>query len=1101
MTNDKYEILIIRHLGATNGDPGFHVARADGKTGVAVTLPPPESVQVEGRPNSSLPKELRWYLEQFLDCPVASYTGVAERVQDALKRWGESVFSALFQGQALLWYDLARQAGLANLHLKIAADDPRILAWPWEALRDPEGATLAHACRIERQLNRLHDPLPLPQQLPRDCINILLVIARPGGEKDVGYHALARPLVELSRQASGRPEQTPPVRVDVLRPPAFEQLRRTLRAKKDFYHIVHFDGHGGYGDSGPPDGGHSFQGPQGRLLFENEQGGADAIEAERLTQLLSDFRLPLMVLNACQSARIDERAEDAFASIAAALLKAGIRGVVAMGYNLYVSGAQRFVPAFYQNLFESGSVAEAVRAGRQAMRASPERVCVLGEHPLQDWLVPVLYQQEPVEMRFEKSAAPLETAVQLPPEALEQGDCGFIGREGLILALERALLPRQPQAAVLIHGMAGVGKTTAAQGMARWLCDTDGLQAGLFWFRFDDLRDIEYMVNRLVEALFDTRTMALPLEQKQAALLEKLHQTPFLLVWDNFESAAGIANTEVTPQLSDADRQWLKKLLKNLRGGRTKILITSRSPETWLSPQECYRLPLTGLQGEERWAYCNAVLLYLRRHIERQDRAAYAELMDFLDGHPLAMRAVLPRLLEESPAALLAALQQRFSAAAGEEESTLKIHAALELSIQALPVAHAPLLRLLGLHQRYVDTDCLVDMLKSAGADRDRTSLEACISTLETGGLLHHQGQGIYAMHPALSGWLRQYRPAEEQEQRGFVDIMGRLADALAPRQLHEQRLPFYLHGANFHHALDLAGRLRMDIHLAALTQALAAFAQHNRDFGAARRLFEALAKHESSHENQEGLADAYHQLGIIAQEQRDFQTAEQWYKKSLAIDEKQGNEHGAAKTCHQLGSIAQEQRDFRAAEQWCKKSLAIKEKQGNKHGAATTCHQLGIIAQKQRDFQAAKQWYKKSLAIKEKQGNEHGAANTCHQLGRIAEEQRDFQAAEQWYKKSLAIKEKQGNEHGAAGTYHQMGMIAEKKGEIETAAAWYLRALVIFLRVQDPHNASIVADSYVRLLGQANAPVRAALRQGWQAAGLEEQFPFNELEKQASSS
>ncbi|MCP4698417.1 MAG: hypothetical protein GY862_16430 [Gammaproteobacteria bacterium] len=79
--------------------------------------------------------------------------------------------------------------------------------------------------------------------------------------------------------------------------------------------------------------------------------------------------------------------------------------------------------------------------------------------------------------------------------------------------------------------------------------------------------------------------------------------------------------------------------------------------------------------------------------------------------------------------------------------------------------------------------------------------------------------------------------------------------------------------------------------------------------------------------------------------------------------------------------------------------------------------------------------------------------------------------------------------------------MIAEEQGEIETAAAWYLRALAIFLRVQDPHNAGIAVGSYVRLPGQADAPVRTALRQGWQAAGLEEQLPFKELEKQASSS
>ena len=63
-----------------------------------------------------------------------------------------------------------------------------------------------------------------------------------------------------------------------------------------------------------------------------------------------------------------------------------------MGYSLDVSGAQEFRPAFYRRLFEVGSVAEAVRAGRQEMLAHKGRVCARGRYPLEDWLLPVLYQ-------------------------------------------------------------------------------------------------------------------------------------------------------------------------------------------------------------------------------------------------------------------------------------------------------------------------------------------------------------------------------------------------------------------------------------------------------------------------------------------------------------------------------------------------------------------------------------------------------------------------------------------------------------------------------------------------------------------------------------
>jgi len=70
--------------------------------------------------------------------------------------------------------------------------------------------------------------------------------------------------------------------LDVLRPPTYEQLAKTLELAKDRgkpYHIVHFDGHGTYADpKSLEDAGKVLSsltlkgdaaGPQGFLLFED----------------------------------------------------------------------------------------------------------------------------------------------------------------------------------------------------------------------------------------------------------------------------------------------------------------------------------------------------------------------------------------------------------------------------------------------------------------------------------------------------------------------------------------------------------------------------------------------------------------------------------------------------------------------------------------------------------------------------------------------------------------------------------------------------------------------------------------------------------------
>ena len=544
-------MLIIRHLPGS--DPAaFQVTRLpDGKTTEPASPLAPAGFPVGGRPDSGLTLELQWYLETFLDYPFPPETDHAERVLQTLKQWGEQTFDALFGSRAAgRMFDAATAEDYTRLHVQISSDNARVLAWPWEALRDPELGYLAHTCQIERRLNKLRDPQPLPASLPLNRVNILLVVTRPY-RRDVGYRSIARPLVELVER------QKLPAYVHLLRPPTFDQLREHLRERPGYYHILHFDGHGAYSSASPSDSpGYVLSAPEGKLVFEKDDGEPDYITAEQLSTLLHECSVPGVVLNACQAAMLDERAEDPFASVAAALLRAGMRSVVAMAYSLYVSGAQQFLPAFYGRLFETASVAEAVRAGRQQMRAHPDRVCARGKFPLHDWLLPVLYEQDPLDFSFAVDAREsFEPRPSLLPEELkrEQSPYGFIGRDGPLLELERAM--RRAPAGILIQGLGGVGKTTLARGFLKWLDSTEGLGEGCFWFSFREIHSAEYVLNRLGEAICGPQFATAGTEDKLNALGQALRERRFLIVWDNFESASGIPGTVVTANLSDSDRR------------------------------------------------------------------------------------------------------------------------------------------------------------------------------------------------------------------------------------------------------------------------------------------------------------------------------------------------------------------------------------------------------------------------------------------------------------------------------------------------------------------------------------------------------------------
>jgi hypothetical protein len=1059
--------LLIRHQPQVAG-LYFEVQRVDSKgarSAPQVALTDPLAV-VLGGSDLTLGHELAWYLEHYLDLPTGPNQARAERVQQALRQWGQQSFDTLFNhGQAHGFYLQATEAGHTELHLVVVSDDARVLSWPWEALHDPQVGDLAQHCRIERQLDTVREPPALPPGLPQDRVNILLVTARPY-QNDVAYRSITRPLVELIQQ------ERLPAEVTLLRPPTFEQLRSELQAHPGRYHIVHFDGHGGFG---PVSGGSAdrLKGPLGQLVFEDAEGGEDPITSAQLSALLREHRIPIAVLNACQSAMLSDQADDAFASVATALLRGGVRSVVAMGYSLYVSGARQFLPAFYRQLFRTGNVAEATRAGRQAMLAKPQR---MGEVELQDWLVPVLYQQDPLSLSFvqqARSASTPATDQQAVPEAarVDAGHAphGVIGRDSAMLALERAA--RRAPPAVLLHGLGGVGKTTLARGYIEWLAHTRGLPQRVIWQDMTDVRAFDYLRNRLMEELFGTNAMALPDAQKWPALMQTLRENAVLIVWDNFESASGMADVtdgntapkEIDLAMPPEQRQELLQWLVQLRGGKSRVLITSRSNEQWLGTTACFRLALGGLQGEERQELARAILADQGLKLDPRD-AATAALVESLQGHPLMMRAILPQLGAKNAAQVQTELDSFVPQAESADPVQQRLYATLRYVEQGLPEGLRGLLLPIGLHEGYVDAGHLAAMARQAGQPYEITEVRQALERLEAAGLVQGQGNNVYEMHPALERYARArgrrelegHNKLRQAWEKAFCHLMAGLAGHYAPMELHEQRPVFGLFGSSFERARAIAQERGALKELGALMQAQAAYALNQRNLPLAAQRFQAYAEICEQQGREDGAAAPYHQLGRVAEERRDFGAAEDWYRKSLAITERLCNEHGAALTYHQLGSVAKKRRDFNAAEDWYRKSLAIEERQGNEHGAAITYHQLGTVALERRNFDAAEDWYRKSLAVKERLGDEHSAASTYGQLGNTALDRRDLDAAEDWYLRTLAIFERLGDERGAASTYNQLGSVAQERRDFDAAEDWYRKSLAINERLGNEHGAAI---------------------------------------------
>ena len=496
------------------------------------------------------------------------------------------------------------------------------------------------------------------------------------------------------------------IRIEILRPPSFEAFKQRLKAAKDEgkpYHAVHFDGHGTFGVIA--EGGSSPSNPnffksesKGYVLFEKNAEGAELVSAGDFAEALKDGGVPLVILNACQSGKIEtaDNAAGPEASVATRILQDGAASVVAMSYSVYVVAAAAFMAVFYEALFAGKSVSEAVNAGRKALHLEKNRLrpSLKGEMPLQDWIVPVHYARSALRLPNPVQAQPkfsLEAAAKVFAEAKAEGDKTasdlaavngvFFGRDAEFFILERAIR----KSVAVIHGVAGTGKTELAKAFARWLQISNGLDDPrlVFFHSFEPglpTFGLDLIVNEIMARFGNAQAyLEAGTARERAELVLKLfRQARCLLIWDNFETVASMPEPgQATPPLDEAKKAELLWFVGEIRNSQSALLITSRSEEAWLGgPESIVRCEIGGLAERDALHYADHLLApHAQASANRAaEPSSFKELIDYLGGHPLSLKLMLPRLSEMRPSALLAGLKGQgplppgFEGAAGRLE-------------------------------------------------------------------------------------------------------------------------------------------------------------------------------------------------------------------------------------------------------------------------------------------------------------------------------------------------------------------------------------------------------------------------------------------------
>ena len=1091
-------------------------------------------------------KDLEWYFEEYLAFPFVEPVR-ARNAAASIRRYGTNLFGQIFADpRARAAYQQAIKQGAHTIQVEIAGS-PSFQRLHWETLYDPDlKLPLSQHAPFIRQ-NVSTQVLPAPMR-PSPTINMLVVVARPSGSRDIGYRTVSRPLVDELRKIRQ------PVEITLLRPGTYAALQEHLeqRTRKDgvgYYHVIHFDVHGGLmsyeqfqqtpepgrrfylyrGRFGRPDI-EPYTGQKAYLLLEgqDDEQQADPVEASEVAKLLQQHQIPIAVLNACQSGKYIGEQET---SLGNHLIRAGVQTVLAMAYSVTVSAVELLMPMLYKELLADNSLAGALCLARQALANRKERRAYYNQKiELEDWVLPIVYQNQDVHFTRQPFATPQQETAFYEGLARQysasQPTYGFIGRDVDILHIERRLLTRRNL--LLIQGMGGAGKTTLLHHLAAWWQRT-GLVQNVFYFGYDERAwNRQQLMHRIAQTVFGQEDFALfqsrSPEVQQVQLTQQLRSTRHLLILDNLESITG-AKLAIRHTLSRKEQGNLQSLLKELVGGQTLVVLGSRTAETWLASNtfEDNRYELAGLDPE-------AASLLSERILERHNATQYRKdkdlpaLLKLLDGFPLALEVVLANLARQTPTQILAALQAgdvnlNIGQSEQRTENILRCidysHSNLSPEAQNLLLCLAPFTSVI--FQSAVDQYISILKQQPALAHFPLDRLPEVLQEAEQWGLLSPDPDqpAFLRLQPTLPYFLRNRLSSEQQkEQRAAIETAFRehyqelsqsIGAYIQSKEAQKQQVGYLIAQFEYENLFTaLRFALRENASVILIYGVLSLLLQRNQDHQHGQELDTMLLENLETLSPQELAGPRGEEfmrvLGTAANRQlnlKQYEDARASYQKVLQIIEKVSLEERErhllqGRTYHQLGRVAEEQRKWEEAQGYYERALQIKIEYQDGYSQGRTYHQLGIVAQEQRKWEEAKGYYERALQIYVEYQDGYEQAGTYHQLGRVAQEQRKWEEAQGYYERALQIKIEYQDGYSQGRTYHQLGIVAQEQRKWEEAKGYYERALRIFVEYDDNYSNGIVMRSLARLQRASNDAgfvSEVASIVGWTLEEVEEWF------------
>ncbi|MEZ5401886.1 MAG: tetratricopeptide repeat protein [Bryobacteraceae bacterium] len=1082
--------------------------------------------------------ELEWYFEQRLKEPYLGDVR-ANAAAASIREYGESLFEQVFRKDPDVYADYKRhQTGVLSIEVTGDFDFHRL---HWETLWDPSHAQPL-ACQAVLVRHHAGAPGRAVTTPVAPMLRVLLLVSRPH-KNDVGYRTISRPLVDAVHQAGL------PVAIEIVRPGSWNALTDHLNGKpQGYYHVLHLDAHGNVlptaqlealekkGEIHLLAAPAAVPGGESAVLWLDgpEEDKPEAVSAQRLADLLTTHQIPIAIVNACQSAKQKDTPEET--SLAAHLARAGAHAVVAMAYSVTVTAAAAFVPRVYQSIFAGEPFHAAIRAGRRELWENKTRRGWFNlPVNLEDWMLPVVHQSRAARISLREMTADEQNAffaAQGERFAAPAPLYGFHGRDLEILAIERRVLAAPDSNLLLVEGMGGAGKSTLLRHLAHWWQLT-GFCRRVIYFGWDEQAwKLPAILQKIAEAVLPPaefgKFTALGETAREQRVIAALRAERHLLILDNLESITGehmaIRNTLTEPERG-ALRDWLAKL----RGGRSVVLLGSRSKEAWLAKGTFgnNRIELAGLDPQSASAMADRILgdVVPARRAEIREDPAFQRLLKLLAGYPLALQVVLANLARQSPGEIVEAL---FAGAPGldkagdAQDKTASIvrcieysHGNLSPDAQALLACFAPFTGVVfaPMLPQYVER--LRKQPALAGLPWER--MEEVIREAEQWGLVRRGDGGFLELQPVFPYFLRTRADGGQRQaiEAAFRDYYEGVAGAIfllqESKEAREKQLGLHLAEREYEN-LDTAIRLSLAARGSILEpyRVLSRYLDSRQDHARGLALGQSVLAEMELYPTELLRGRIGVEAAVVIDDigkrlllSKCLRDAEKAYLRALELHEsnvvlpKEERGRLIAGVRHQLGVVALEERRWDEANDHYRRALAICLESNDRYSQAGIHHQLGRVAQEQRKWEEAEGHYRQALAFYEDFDDRYEQGDTHHQLGVVAQGQGKWEEAEGRYSEALAIFDQYQDRYPQARTYHQLGTVALMQRKWEEAERYYRQAVAIFVDFDDRHSQ---ASTYHQLGMVAQVQRKWEEAEAYYRQALAIKVQFNDRYSQAST-